>query len=454
MGLTTKGIVSSQNYTFSAANKTITFSSDYTGMSLSDITYITNIKSGVATVIYDPFDTTKGGVLSGLVLTLAYNTTLMADDDPLQIIVGFVAPEQPKEDTNEKSLELLQDIADNIDQLVLTTDEAERIQVNTREINPAKRDFNNAQVVSDAVQFTKTIARVDSFVIETTGYQSVEFTSVPFPSISATATIESSPDGINWNNDSFYAPTSNTTTMVIASSALSIASVSRFIVPAYGKFVRFRITTYTSGTAFVTATLRQTPLPMGLMTQLPINVLNTVSASTAINAGTGTTATGLPVSSPYIATTQPPNAASSLQTNVPFPLGIGGREQPYIGALGGLFRYITVDGGGRYILGGDTPATETRTASTKADGSISGLPPRGIGGRPNSMQGGQTLLVEDIGQSEGDTTPTLLQQILIELKMLNQQINELPHTINMGLAMQNEVAEYRQEEFNNHVNNQ
>jgi hypothetical protein len=84
-----KGIVQGGNYTFSAANQTITFSSDYLGMSLSDITYITNIKSGVATVIYDPFDVAKGGVLNGLTLTLAYNTTLMSDSDPLQIIVGF-----------------------------------------------------------------------------------------------------------------------------------------------------------------------------------------------------------------------------------------------------------------------------------------------------------------------------------------------------------------------------
>ena len=115
-----KGIVSNQYYTFSAANKTITFSNDYAGLDLGEITYITNIKNGVATVIYDPFDATKGGTLSGLTLTLAYNTTTMADTDPLQVIVGFTpqnadplpvriveGPDQV-DDTN-----LLQNISDN-----------------------------------------------------------------------------------------------------------------------------------------------------------------------------------------------------------------------------------------------------------------------------------------------------------------------------------------------------
>jgi hypothetical protein len=70
------------------------------------------------------------------------------------------------------------------------------------------------------------------------------------------------------------------------------------------------------------------------------------------------------------------------------------------------------------------------------------------------MFGSQSLLVENTSQSEGDTIPTLLQQIVVELKMLNQQINEIPFNLNLGIKMQNEVGEYRQEEYNNHVNNQ
>lgn len=85
-----KGVVAPQDYAFNAAAKTVTFSSTYAGLVLSDVMYITNIASGTATVIYDPFDSTKGGTLSSLVLTLAFNTTAMNNSDSIQIILGRV----------------------------------------------------------------------------------------------------------------------------------------------------------------------------------------------------------------------------------------------------------------------------------------------------------------------------------------------------------------------------
>ena len=86
-----KGVVPSGKYTFNAATKTIVFDSDYNGIALSDIMLITNVKSGTAVTIYDPFDTTKGGTLSILTLTLNYDTTAMSNTDPLQIIVGMTS---------------------------------------------------------------------------------------------------------------------------------------------------------------------------------------------------------------------------------------------------------------------------------------------------------------------------------------------------------------------------
>jgi hypothetical protein len=145
-----KGIVEGSNYKFNAANKTITFSSDYIGMSLSDITYITNIKSGVATVIYDPFDSTKGGVLNGLVLTLAYNTTSMSDSDPIQIIVGYTPKNADPQlvkivegPDQQDDTALLQNISDNLDYLNLALDQTEGIQVNTRDVS-IKKDIQGA----------------------------------------------------------------------------------------------------------------------------------------------------------------------------------------------------------------------------------------------------------------------------------------------------------------------
>ena len=466
-----KGIVQGGNYTFSAANQTITFSSDYLGMSLSDITYITNIKSGVATVIYDPFDVAKGGVLTGLTLTLAYNTTLMSNSDPLQIIVGFTSPNPAPINVNiqenlqlDTQTDLLQNISDNLDFLNLSLDQSEGIQVNTRDANPAKRDFNNAQVPSDCITFTKTLRTFsDVLLIETTGYNSIEVTfNGDVALTSAQISPASSVDGVNWltlpsvNN-------SSTTTAAVANIGVSSSSSVRALFPVIGKFIRFTLIGISGGgTVTIVANLRQTQLITGPFTQIPVNASiniggNTPSgiATVANNPTSPTTLSGaLNFTGSAIATSNPPNAFSTLATTIPYPLGIAGREQPYIGNLSGLLRYITVDGGGRYILGGDTPDTETRTQSKRADGSIPGIPPRGVGARPNTMFGSQSLLVEDTSQAEGDTIPTLLQQILVELKMLNSQINEIPFIMNLGVKMQNEVGEYRTEEYNNHVNNQ
>ena len=86
-----KGVVPSGKYTFNAATQTIVLDSDYNGIALSDIMLITNVKSGTAITIYDPFDPAKGGTLSTLTLTLNYNTTAMSNTDPLQIIVGMTS---------------------------------------------------------------------------------------------------------------------------------------------------------------------------------------------------------------------------------------------------------------------------------------------------------------------------------------------------------------------------
>ena len=460
-----KGIVQGGNYTFSAANQTITFSSDYLGMSLSDITYITNITSGVATVIYDPFDVAKGGVLNGLTLTLAYNTTLMSDSDPLQIIVGFTPATATPQNVNvapnsqlDAQTELLGSIAGNIDMLARAQDQVERMPINIRDENPALRDANNAQIVSDGVQYKFTLTGLnDDAQVDTSGYNSVEFLCYGLPGANATVSPDISSDGSIWAGVPYF-EFGTTTSMGASGSGLTIAAAGtrRFIVAATAKYARIKISSYTAGSVYVIATLKQTPLPTGPFTSIPINGIisngGVYNNSANIIGGIGTT--GYIGSGIVVSTTNPTNALSTLQTSVPWPMGIAGREQPYVGALAGISRYITVDGGGRYILGGDTPDTETRFQSKRADGGISGIPPRGVGARPNTMFGSQALLVENVSQSEGDTIPTLLQQILVELKMLNNQINELPFVINQGVKMQNEVQDYRQEEYNNHVNNQ
>lgn len=71
------------NYSFSAANKTVTFT-DFKAISLERVLLITNATN--STIIYNLADPNAGGSVSGNVLTLEYNTTSMLDTDRLTIM--------------------------------------------------------------------------------------------------------------------------------------------------------------------------------------------------------------------------------------------------------------------------------------------------------------------------------------------------------------------------------
>ncbi len=70
------------NYTFNPTEKTITFE-DYDTIDLERVLLITNVTRNE--IIYSFADPSKGGSVSGNVLTLNYDTTSMDDTDLLQI---------------------------------------------------------------------------------------------------------------------------------------------------------------------------------------------------------------------------------------------------------------------------------------------------------------------------------------------------------------------------------
>jgi len=460
-----KGIVGNQYYTFDAANKRITFSRDYNGLDLAEITYITNIKNGIAIVIYDPFDATKGGTLSGLTLTLAYNTTTMGDTDPLQIITGFTPynadplPVRIVEGPDEKDdTAILQNISDNLDFLNLALDQAEGIQVNTRDVNPAKRDINNAEVVSEGVEILKItippgVTYVSPIPIDTLGYGALTWT-FPVASSWNISYISHANDPSSFNigqpvtngtqQSLFYL--TNSSGQIQGWTSVSSAGYAHIISPTFGRYVRLSISNTSAFSIVLAFTLKSSScIPYIASTNIATigNNSAVITAASSTAPGGGSTAPGFPIGGPFGPTTNPSNSTSVLQTSVPFPIGIAGREQPYVGAQGGLFRYLTLDGGGRAIIAGDTPDTETRTQSKLASGAIPGLPPRGVGGIPNNIVGAQSLTVTNVAQDFGDTQVMLLRQILTELKILNQQFIELPNIINNPTYKMSDPQEYR-----------
>lgn len=80
------------NYTFDASEKQITFT-DYNPIILERVLLITNVTDGI--IIYNFADPAKGGTASTNILTLAYDTTSMADSDKLQIFYDDNATTQP-----------------------------------------------------------------------------------------------------------------------------------------------------------------------------------------------------------------------------------------------------------------------------------------------------------------------------------------------------------------------
>lgn len=73
-----------EDYTFNAAAKTITFNTTDV-ISLQQLLIITNVSDNL--IIYNFADPNYGGTITNNVLTLNYNTSLMSDNDSLQIFL-------------------------------------------------------------------------------------------------------------------------------------------------------------------------------------------------------------------------------------------------------------------------------------------------------------------------------------------------------------------------------
>lgn len=77
-----------KNYTFDKTAKTVTFS-DFASIRLERVLLITNVTAGV--IVYQFNNPSLGGAAAGNTLTLAYDTSAMANTDNLQIIYDCLA---------------------------------------------------------------------------------------------------------------------------------------------------------------------------------------------------------------------------------------------------------------------------------------------------------------------------------------------------------------------------
>lgn len=96
-----------ENYIFNKTTKEITFS-DYTEIRLDAVLLITNATD--STVIFNFADPTKGGTVSGNILTLAYDTSAMDDNDKLLIYYD----DTEKIDLTADLIETLQELSQRL----------------------------------------------------------------------------------------------------------------------------------------------------------------------------------------------------------------------------------------------------------------------------------------------------------------------------------------------------
>lgn len=92
-----------ENYIFNKTSKQITFV-DYEGIRLDAVLLITNATD--STIIFNFADPTKGGTVSGNILTLAFDTSSMSDSDKLLIYYD----DTEKTDLTAELIETLQEL--------------------------------------------------------------------------------------------------------------------------------------------------------------------------------------------------------------------------------------------------------------------------------------------------------------------------------------------------------
>jgi hypothetical protein len=100
------------NYTFNAASRTVTFLG-YSRILLDSVLLITNVTDNV--IIYNFAGSGKGGIVSGNVLTLDFDTTTMSNSDSLQIYYddAAIVPATVQEQQNTEDLLYLLSVQGN-----------------------------------------------------------------------------------------------------------------------------------------------------------------------------------------------------------------------------------------------------------------------------------------------------------------------------------------------------
>jgi hypothetical protein len=303
-------------------------------------------------------------------------------------------------------------IASNpVDRLSLAMDETNNIPLNIKlqlGNSGIKQDNLGAFVLSDApapITVTQP-ATGGTTIIDTTGYQSLHVTTNA--TFASTVGFQASNDGIN------FSATGIVVTTATGVATASISAATTYIVPCYARYLKIVATTAGSFTYYFRNTAQTTNQNLSAIggtaissgtAQLGVNMVQ-IGASTPVTAGlAGTLGVGGAA------------AVGSAPTTNPLLAGVVDSA--------GVIRRATSD-----PLGGLIVANRVLPSSNASIiGTTTGNTPIGMGSFVNQLP----INVQDTTQFESQSQIELLGLILQELKILNQQIYEIPRVLAIAI---------------------
>jgi len=307
-----------------------------------------------------------------------------------------------------------QSVVSPVDKISWAMDESNNSPLNVRlqaQNSGIKQDLSGAFILSDAPQPVTVLAQIGSVnIIDTTGYQTIHLsTNATF---AATGGVAFSNDGLTFGvNAPMMTATGAYTTTFVASTTYTIPVLARFA----------RITATTGGQ--FTYVLRNTPAQL--------TGQNLVAIGGVAPVATGSATTNVPL---IVGGADSGGLARRLLTDTVGSLSVGGVVAVGSAPAATSFPLITggIDPAGAArrlsstMLGDLIIANRTIPTSNAAIGSATtGNAPISATGYINQV----ALTVQDTSQYEGQSQIEILALVLQELKILNQQIYELPRIL-------------------------
>jgi hypothetical protein len=282
-------------------------------------------------------------------------------------------------------------------------------------------DKNKAIVVSDGVQYPiKLGSSTGSIIIDCTGYNSFSYQN---SATSGTCSLSYSNDGIT-----FYVAYAFSQNYLQYGSSSLVAGYL-WTGPIQSRYLKF---TYSSGTnvngVLILKSAQWTSLGYASYGQ-SINI--SAIGGGVVNPNISGT---MPVIGPYQSNTQVSPSYPVLTGGIYYD---GSSSSPFHKSIAtDIQGRLLVSTGGYQIPGGNNQTTGSVVAisgsNPGANSVTAGTAIPGMGTPGSNPYNINTQFVQDVTQNEGQNLAELLAQVLLELKILNQQMYELPRLIASG----------------------